>query len=185
MPTRFCQHLVDPTLLLKLSGESRFFVALREEAERGDLSNLACRAVKNATKGDASFGLIGAKTLVLDAMDCDQLLVAARVGVAEELGVFVLPRESPGARPLESLDGTRKLTRVRLEKAQATRLGCGDARDAIERSARTTAVGLVADGVGAAERVQHLFGDAGEQLEALSFFSSASWSRNQPAGIPL
>jgi len=126
------------------SGAQRACVALFEPGSRG-----AWDAPATALRGGRLFGV---KEPVLDAAAADLLLVVAREGV------LAVEAKAPGVRlaRLESLDPTRQLFRVSLDGAPARRLGSGDARDAVADAADALAVGLVADGLGAAGRALEL-----------------------------
>jgi alkylation response protein AidB-like acyl-CoA dehydrogenase len=89
--------------------------------------------------------------LVPDGAAADALLVAARAG--DELGVFAAQANEARVTPLPTVDGTRKLAEVVLQNASTRRLGGGDASAALGDVRARIAAGLVADAVGAADRV--------------------------------
>jgi alkylation response protein AidB-like acyl-CoA dehydrogenase len=105
--------------------------------------------------------LSGVEPFALEAGDAELLLVAA--GGA----VFALDARAEGVRiePADSLDPTRRLFRVALDDAAARRLGGSDARGAISAAADALAAGLVADGVGAADRALELAVEYAKQRE--------------------
>ncbi|MCX4815204.1 acyl-CoA/acyl-ACP dehydrogenase [Streptomyces sp. NBC_01239] len=80
-----------------------------------------------AEPGRGGWTLSGTKTYVVDGCTADLLLVTARC--ADGVGVFALPPDSPGLTrtPLDALDLTRPLARIRLDGTPARRIGDGDA----------------------------------------------------------
>ena len=91
--------------------------------------------------------LDGHATPVLDGAAADVLLVLA--GTADGPRFFRVDAGADGLRrtPLRSLDPTRRLARVDLERTPATPLG-GDAGDALARVTDTAAAALAAEQVG-------------------------------------
>jgi alkylation response protein AidB-like acyl-CoA dehydrogenase len=134
------------------SGAAVGAVGLLEPGSRYDWRSPATRSVR---RGEV-WQLTGTKVHVLDAMAADLLLLAARTG--DGLGVFAVEREAPGVEIVSSptVDATRKQGTVSLTDAPGLRLSAGDATEAIARVADRMLVALVADGVGAAERVLEL-----------------------------
>jgi alkylation response protein AidB-like acyl-CoA dehydrogenase len=106
------------------------------------------RRVSTRTRGDA---LTGTKTFVPDAEAADVLLVTARDG--DTLALFAVDAGASGLRvePTPTVDGTRTHAVVVLDGAPARRVGAGDATDAIAEVVDRVLVGLVVDGVGAAQ----------------------------------
>ncbi len=93
--------------------------------------------------------LSGSEPFALEAGAADLLVVAAPGAV------YVADAHAPGVRiePAESLEQTRSLSHVTLDRVPARRLGNADASAAIASAADAFVSGLVADGVGAASRV--------------------------------
>jgi alkylation response protein AidB-like acyl-CoA dehydrogenase len=118
--------------------------ALATGERRAAVVGLAPGAAFHAHGGRLS----GAEPFALEAGGADLLLVAA------DGALFAADPASAGVRiePAETLDLTRRFDRVALDAAPARRLGAGDARAALAAAADALAVGLVADGVGAAAR---------------------------------
>jgi alkylation response protein AidB-like acyl-CoA dehydrogenase len=138
-------------------GATRLLLAAATPAEQRELlPPLAAGERRAAVVGLAPGGafheragrLSGSEAFALEAGGADWLLVAA------DGALFVVEAGAPGLRcePAESLDLTRSLARVTLDATPAQRLGSGDARAALAGAADALAVGLVADGVGAAAR---------------------------------
>ena len=118
--------------------------ALATGERRAAVVGLAPGAAFHAHGGRLS----GAEPFALEAGGADLLLVAS------DGALFAADAASAGVRiePAETLDLTRRFDRVALDAAPARRLGAGDARAALAAAADALAVGLVADGVGAAAR---------------------------------
>lgn len=70
--------------------------------------------------------LTGAKTAVVDGLECDFLVVAAKS--AGDVRLFLVDANSPGVKrsPLRSIDPTRPIARVEFSSAPADPLGGGD-----------------------------------------------------------
>ncbi|NIP14891.1 MAG: acyl-CoA dehydrogenase [Pseudomonadales bacterium] len=110
-----------------------------------------------ARESDAGFALTGAKSFVVDGLNADVLIVAARapdtVGDAG-VGLFVVrPADSGVSRTaLETIDPTRKLARIDLRDAPALPLGePGADWPALERTLDLAAVALANESVGGAQ----------------------------------
>ena len=105
------------------AGEAVVALALEERAQH-DPARTACRAERSG--GD--WTLTGAKTFVLDGMDADLLLVAARhagaPGEAEGVALFLVDPHAPGVTRsrLNTVD-SRGAAQVALEGAPAQALG--------------------------------------------------------------
>jgi len=93
--------------------------------------------------------LDGLKPVVLDGHTADVALVVARDGD----GLAVYRVDDPAAEPVPSLDVTRTMTRLVLDKRPAQRLGPpGDQTALIRRAIDDMAVALCAETVGSCER---------------------------------
>ena len=134
------------------SGTRLATVGLLEPGSRYGWRSPATRAVR---RGEG-WQLTGTKVNVFDADTADLHLVVA--GTGDGLRVFAVERGAPGVDVESSptVDGTRKRGTVSLAGAPARRLDGEDATEAIARVVDRLAVALVADGVGAAERVLEL-----------------------------
>jgi alkylation response protein AidB-like acyl-CoA dehydrogenase len=88
--------------------------------------------------------------LVPDGGAADMILVPADVD--GELGLFVLEARDVVVAAIPTVDQTRKIAEVVLEKAPARRIGNQDIVRALEDATARIAVGLVADALGAADR---------------------------------
>jgi len=113
----------------------------------------------SAGGSDADCRVSGEKSFVPDAGAADWLVVSARDdGGGGALGLFVVEREAPGVEvePRPLVDGTRRAARVVLRSAPARRLAGGPGAQALAAALDLQAVGLAADGVGAAERALEL-----------------------------
>jgi len=113
----------------------------------------------SAGGSDADCRVSGEKSLVPDAGAAHWLVVSARDdGGGGGLGLFLVEREAPGVEvePRRLVDGTRRAARVVLRSAPARRLAGGPGAQALAAALDLQAVGLAADGVGAAERALEL-----------------------------
>jgi alkylation response protein AidB-like acyl-CoA dehydrogenase len=133
------------------SGARLATLAITEPNGSWDISTIET----SATPDGGGYLLNGAKSFVVDGQIADLLIVAARVpktSGAEGLGLFTLKADSSGVerRPLDSMDPTRKISRVDLRKARAERLGQGGA-EAIARTMDQAAIALANEMVGGAQ----------------------------------
>ena len=99
----------------------------------------------------------GTKTHVPDAVGADVVLVTAAAPDGA-LAVVAVPTDAPGCTvtPLDTVDGTRKVATVTLDGALGSRLGHGDATDAVAATVDRIGVAMVVDGVGAASVAMEL-----------------------------
>jgi alkylation response protein AidB-like acyl-CoA dehydrogenase len=104
-----------------------------------------------AMRADAGERLTGTKVMVPDAVAADLLLVAAACD--DGLGIFSVDARADGVQitSTETVDGTRKHATVEFDRAPARRVGEGDATDALAGAVDRLLIGLVLDGLGAAE----------------------------------
>ena len=131
-------------------------------AEPGGAASLAyAEAVKTeATEAGDRWTLSGEKTLVPDLGAATHVVVAARSG--EGIGLWSVARSGtrPEARVLTTVDSTRRLGRLRLDRNEATLLvepGAGEAVLAANRLRALSALALEA--VGIADRAMTLAAD--------------------------
>ena len=123
-------------------------VALFEESSRG-----AWRRPSTTSSSSADgWRLSGIKTPVLDAASADCILVSAVT--SEGVGLFVVEPGAAGLgiQPLPHVDGTRKQAQVTLDGTPATRLGSGDASEALAEVVDRLLIAMATDAVGTAER---------------------------------
>jgi alkylation response protein AidB-like acyl-CoA dehydrogenase len=132
------------------SGATVATVALLEPDRRAEWRSPTTTAKQAGRSG--AWRLDGEKVHVPDAGIADVLLVTASVG--GELGVFRVDAGAGGLviTPTPTIDGTRAEASVTLTDTPATRLGDGDATDAVAETVDRMAVATVVDGVGAATR---------------------------------
>jgi alkylation response protein AidB-like acyl-CoA dehydrogenase len=140
-------------------GETVATLALFGPAGRSDWANPGVEATRTAS----GWRLDGEKSYVPDGAGADLLLVTATV--AEGIGLFALDREAHGAEvaALETVDGTRKQTKVSLRGAPARRLGEGDATCHLGGVVDRVLAAYAADGVGTAERAMEIAVDYAKQ----------------------
>jgi alkylation response protein AidB-like acyl-CoA dehydrogenase len=122
-------------------------VALSEE--RGD-GSLAATTTRASVDG-AGWRLDGSKMFVVDGASADLLLVVARAD--EGPGLFAVGGAEAGVSRtrLDALDPTRRLGRIDLDGAAATRVGpAGDASDFLQRVVDLAVVALAHEQVGGA-----------------------------------
>jgi len=131
------------------SGET---IATLAWIEAGDAITVAARPDSDG------LSLTGTKAVVTDAQSADLLIVAARLpGTQGDDGVTLayLPARTPGVsiEPIEPLDPTRKIARVRFTNARAKFLGApGQAAPALARTLARARIALAFEMVGGAER---------------------------------
>ena len=130
------------------SGTAVVSVAHAEPNGRWDTGGIALRAQGSG----ANVRLDGEKTLVLDGLSADVLLVVAR----SEAGLELLRVEAsaPGVSrsAIPPLDLTRKLARVRFAGTPATRISRGDQTAGFQRVLSFVSAALAAEQVGGAQK---------------------------------
>jgi alkylation response protein AidB-like acyl-CoA dehydrogenase len=119
-------------------------LALLEAGSHGDWRRVSCQ--------EAQGSLTGTKVHVPDAMAADTFLVSARGPGG--IGLYAVDRDAPGVSvsPAVTVDPTRLQGTLCLDAAPARRLGSGDALGALQTVMDRVLIGLVVDGVGAAEQ---------------------------------
>jgi alkylation response protein AidB-like acyl-CoA dehydrogenase len=104
-----------------------------------------------ATAADEGWRLSGTKMFVVDGASADLLLVVARAD--EGLALFAVEGDAGGMTRtrLDALDPTRRLGRIELDGAPATRVGpSGDATEYLQRVLDLAVVALAHEQVGGA-----------------------------------
>ncbi|MCI3277932.1 acyl-CoA dehydrogenase family protein [Streptomyces cylindrosporus] len=123
-------------------------LALAEESGSWNIDDVTAEAVH----GDAAWRVSGTKMFVIDGHSADLLLVVARS--ADGPGLYAVDGTAAGVSRarLETLDPTRRLARVDLDGAPATRVGPeGDATAFLRTVTDLAAVALAAEQVGGAQ----------------------------------
>lgn len=119
-----------------------------------------CRAewrapTTTATATGESWRVTGVKAHVAAAGAADVLLVTATTPTGE-LGVFAVTAVDATIASEATVDGTRSEATVTFTDAPATRVGDGDALDAVATTVDRLGIAAVVDGVGAAQRALEL-----------------------------
>jgi alkylation response protein AidB-like acyl-CoA dehydrogenase len=133
------------------SGTTIASVALAEDSGSWRPADVTARAVHQ----DGSWRIDGQKSFVLDGAAADLILVIARTG-EQETAVFAVTADADGLarEPLETMDQTRKLARLRFASAPARLLGTpGGAATAIAAMLDRSAIALAAEALGGTGRV--------------------------------
>jgi alkylation response protein AidB-like acyl-CoA dehydrogenase len=130
------------------SGGAIVSVAHAEANGRWDSGGITLRAKGSGPNPT----LDGEKTLVLDGLSADVLLVVARTDSGLEL--LRVNANAPGLsrKAIPPLDLTRKLARVRFANTPATRISSGDQTARFERALAFTCAALAAEQVGGAQK---------------------------------
>jgi alkylation response protein AidB-like acyl-CoA dehydrogenase len=136
---RWLPGIVDGTLTATL--------ALTEEQGGAALESVGA----TATAQESGWALSGTKMFVVDGASADLVLVVARTG--DGLGLFAVEADAAGVTRtrLDALDPTRRLGRIELDEAPATRVGpAGDATEFLQRVLDLAVVSLAHEQVGGA-----------------------------------
>jgi len=130
------------------AGERTATLAFAEESGKWGADGIELSADGDGT----SYRLSGVKTFVLDGHTADLIVVAARSG--SELGLFLVDGHADGLdrQPLKPIDMTRKQARLEFSDTPATRLGTGDAGEALEKTLDHVSVCLAAEMAGGSQR---------------------------------
>jgi alkylation response protein AidB-like acyl-CoA dehydrogenase len=139
------------------SGARLATLAVTEPNGRWDTHGIELTATPPEDKSEPEFLLNGVKSFVLDGQISDLLIVVGRRERSsgdKGLSFFALPANSPGVerRALETMDATRKLSRIEFHDAKAQllgRLGAGAA--ALSRTLDQAAIALANEMVGGAQ----------------------------------
>lgn len=135
-------------------GSLKLAFAAQEPGQRYDLT---APTTKASGEGD-QVTLNGEKSGVLGADSADKLIVSASVD--GEVGLFVVDVDQDGVTlmPLKQADGLGAAN-VLLKDAKATRLGSGDAKEAIRKVVDIATAGLCAEAVGAMDTSLKMTGE--------------------------
>ena len=153
--TLLALRLDDAALLEDLAaGTRRATVALEETGTRDPLDAIATTARRD---GDA-WQLDGHKPIVLDGHTADVAYVVAQDTETGALGTFAVA--DPGGALVPSLDVTRKVARLELDRRPARRVGpAGDQRALLARVVDDIGIVLCAESVGACDRALQMATD--------------------------
>ncbi|MEU1185523.1 acyl-CoA dehydrogenase family protein [Streptomyces sp. NPDC005820] len=123
-------------------------LAVAEESGSWDVADVRTSAVHD----DGTWRLSGTKMFVVDGDSADLLLVVARTDTGPGLFAVAGDAAGVGRTLLETLDPTRRLARVDLDGARASRVGPrGDATAYLRTVLDLAAVALAAEQVGGAQ----------------------------------
>jgi len=142
------------------SGEIRVTLAASESDASWDAGSVETAAREAA----GAWRITGAKHFVLDGHTADVLLVTART--AAGVSLFRVAGDAPGVsrEAVPTLDPTRKLARIALRDAPASRVGVDGAGGEILAGVRDRAVvALAAEQVGGAQRCLDMAVDHAKQ----------------------
>ncbi|MCH5675570.1 acyl-CoA/acyl-ACP dehydrogenase [Streptomyces sp. CME 23] len=135
------------------AGTTTAALAVAERTGAWDPEEITTRAVRRGEDGSGEWELTGTKSFVIDGASADLLLVMARTTAGPSL--FTVDRGAPDltAEPMETLDATRAMARLRLDGTPATLVGTeGAGGPLLARVLDLTAVGLAAEQAGGAAR---------------------------------
>ena len=131
-------------------GRTTAALAVAEDSGAWDPVQIRTRAVR---EGAADWRLSGTKSFVIDGGSADLILVVARTTAGPSL--FAVDRDAPGlvAEPMETLDATRAMARLRFDQTPATLVGTdGMGGRLIARVLDLAGTGLAAEQAGGAGR---------------------------------
>jgi alkylation response protein AidB-like acyl-CoA dehydrogenase len=132
-------------------GERIGTVALLEPGRRAEWR----APTTTATAAGGGWRVTGTKAHVGSARAADVLLVTGTAPTGE-LGVFAVDADAATIVSTPTVDGTRAEATVTFADAPATRVGDGDATEAVAGTVDRLHIAAVLDGVGAAERALDL-----------------------------
>ncbi len=139
------------------SGERLATLAVTEPNGRWDTQGIELTATLAKDGAGTEFLLNGVKSFVLDGQIADLLIVVGRnlaTSGDEGLSFFALPAQTPGVerRALETMDPTRKLSRIEFRNARAELLGeLGTGARALANTLDHAAIALANEMVGGAQ----------------------------------
>ncbi|MEO7627513.1 MAG: acyl-CoA dehydrogenase family protein, partial [Nocardioides sp.] len=154
------------SLIADVCGGAVVIAAVPDGGGAWTASSVATTAERDA----ATWTLTGVKQLVLQADVADTLLIAA-VLPDGTLGLFAVEPAAAAITVLDSVDPTRNLCGVELERSLA-RLVVGDAAGAIARGALRASVALAGESLGAARQA----------LESAAAYATDRRQFGQPIG---
>ncbi len=163
LPGPFLSSAVLATRAADALGLSDLLVGLVDGSTRGTVAldesghgNVVDRTRTLASRKSGQWRLTGTKTLVLDGVHADWVLVPART----QEGIHTFLIRNPGASAAANLDVTRRIGRLELDSTPAERVGPdGDHTGIWRRVADDGAIALGAESLGA---MQQSFDDAVE-----------------------
>ncbi|MFC5747905.1 acyl-CoA dehydrogenase family protein [Actinomadura rugatobispora] len=135
------------------AGTTTAALAVAERTGAWDPVQITTRAVRRSEAPSGGWELTGTKSFVIDGASADLLLVIARTTAGPSL--FTVDRGAPGltAEPMETLDATRAMARLRLDGTPATPVGTDGAGGRLmARVLDFAALGLAAEQTGGAAR---------------------------------
>ena len=135
------------------AGRTTAALAVAENTGAWDPVQIRTRAVRRSGEASGEWELTGTKSFVIDGASADLLLVIARTTAGPSL--FIVDRGAPGltAEPMETLDPTRAMARLRLDGTPATLVGADGAGGRLmARVLDLAALGLAAEQAGGAGR---------------------------------
>jgi alkylation response protein AidB-like acyl-CoA dehydrogenase len=135
------------------AGTTTAALAVAERTGAWDPVQITTRAVRRSDAPGGGWELTGTKAFVIDGASADLLLVIARTTAGPTL--FTVDRGASGltAEPMETLDATRAMARLRLDGTPATLVGTAGAGGRLmARVLDLAAVGLAAEQAGGAAR---------------------------------
>ena len=128
-----------------VEGTCRASVAYLEPASSYELDSIRT----TASNVSGAYTLSGIKMFALDAGVADLIIVAAKE--AEHVGLFLVEKSAEGLTvdTLESMDLSRRLTRITLNQTPAEKIdGCADPCQALEHALHCASFALSAEGLG-------------------------------------
>lgn len=134
------------------TGERRATLAFHEPQASWNIEDIQCSCVDV----DGELQVSGSKTLVLDGLTADVLLVVVREQDGGGLSLLSVAADARGLErtSLTSLDPTRKLATVSFNATPATRIGAaGGAAPGIRQTLREACVVLAHESVGGAQQL--------------------------------
>ncbi|MDA4848536.1 acyl-CoA dehydrogenase family protein [Hoeflea poritis] len=128
-----------------------------------------------ATDDGDHWRLNGEKLFVVDGLGADFLIVIARCAAKGEIGIFKVSSRDQSLSRLEmqGIDRTRRMSRVRFNNTQATKISrAGDVGDLVDDALDQATICLCAEMVGGAERL----------LESAIEYSKVRFQFGRPIG---
>jgi acyl-CoA dehydrogenase len=146
--------LAATAALILIASEEEQRALLPAIADGAKIATLALIDLERAPATVDREGLISGEIIAPDGAAAHTMLVIAeRQG---ELGLYAIESARAQITPLATVDQTRKLAEVVLDRAPAQRLGLGEAREKLTAVADRVTLGQVIDALGAADRALEL-----------------------------